>query len=429
MNLKQLLILIVLVVVLGGAGLMIYRSNQSSWETGNQGVGQKLLGKLAVNDVAAILIKSGTNEVNLVKKDQWRVKERNDYPANYGEISGFIIKAADLKCAQTEDISRSQLARYKLLPPGSGTNTATLLELRDQNGKAIRSILLGKSHMHKSNRPSPMGEMGDEGGGWPDGRYVMVGTDAKTVSLVTDPLSNIEPLPGNWLNKDFFKVEKVRSISVTYPVATNSWKITRDTEAGEWKLAEAKPGEQLDSSKTSMLNNALNSPSFNDVAAASKAPEFGLDKPTLATLDTFDNFTYTVKIGQKTNDIIPMMVSVTAKLPKERTPGKDEKPDDKTKLDKEFKDKQKPLEDKLAQEKNCENWIYLVSSWTLDPVLKERNQLLAEKKEEPKKDDKPAASATPPTPTPIPAPAPAPAPPPTSPPASDTAATKPPGAK
>ena len=47
-----------------------------------------------------------------------------------------------------------------------------------------------------------------------------------------------------------------------------------------------------------------------------------------------------------------MVVAVTAQLPKERTPGKDEKPEDKARLDKEFKDKQKKLEDKLSQEQS-----------------------------------------------------------------------------
>ena len=396
MNRKQLLILLGLVVVLGVAGLVLHKRNQSSWQgSGRQGAASKLLGDLPVNDVAAIVIKGGTNELDLVRKDNlWRVKQRNDYPANFSEISSFLLKAADLKAVQTEEIGPSQLGRYKLLPPGPATNTAVLVELRDQGGKVIKSLLLGKTHMRKSEgRPSPMGEMG-ESEGWPDGRYVMVGTGAKTVAVVSDPLSNIEAKPESWLNKDFFKVEKIRSIAVTYPVATNSWKVTRDTEtASEWKLADAKPDEKLDSSKTSSFSYAFSSPSFNDVLPGDTKPEqTGLDKPTVVTIDTFDNFTYTIKLGQKTNDNLPMVVAVTAQIPKERTPGKDEKPEDKTKLDKEFKDKQKKFEDKLAQEQAYGKWVYLVSNWTVDSLLKERNQLMVEKKEEPKKDEKAAAA-------------------------------------
>src|ERR1017187_1921280 len=120
MNRKQLIVLIVLLVVLGIVGLKLYQSNQTSWQGGaRQGTPLKLLGDLPVNDVAAIVIKGGTNQLDLVKKDGlWRVKERNDYPANFSEISGFLLKAADLKAAQTEEIGPSQLGRYKLLPPG-----------------------------------------------------------------------------------------------------------------------------------------------------------------------------------------------------------------------------------------------------------------------------------------------------------------------
>jgi hypothetical protein len=167
-------------------------------------------------------------------------------------------------------------------------------------------------------------------------------------------------------------------------------KLRLETETGVWKLADAKPGEQLDASKASGVTSPLGSPSFVDVAAGAKPESLGLDKATVATVETFDQFTYTLKVGQKTNDNYPLMMSVAAQLPKERTPGKDEKPEEKTKLDKEFKDNQKKLEDKLNQEKAYEKWIYLVSTWTVDPLLKERAQLMVEKKEEPKKDDKAA---------------------------------------
>src|SRR5208337_358583 len=147
--------------------------------------------------------------------------------------------------------------------------------------------------------------MGEEDG-WPDGRWVKVGTDSDTVDLIAESLSNIEPKPDAWLNKDFFKAEKVRAIDVDSPIATNSWKVTRDSESGDWKLADAKAGEELDSSKTSGLSSAFSSPSFNDVVVNSKPEQLGLDKPTVVKVDTFDNFTYTLKVGQKTNDAFPL---------------------------------------------------------------------------------------------------------------------------
>jgi len=392
MNRKQLIILVVLLAVVGGAGLMIRRHSQSSWQSADKNIGQKLLGGLPINDVAQLVIKHGTNEVNLARKDNlWRVRERNDYPANFQQISEFLIKASELKVTQSEKAGRSQLPKLALAP-GQGTNLPTEVDFKDQGDKTLRSLLLGKKHMKKSERPSPMGEMGDEG--WPDGRWVKVG-DSDTVAVISEAFVNIEPKPDQWLNKDFIHVEKVRSLAAVFLNATNSWKLTRETESGEWKLAEAKPTEILDSTKTSSLAGALGSPSFSDVVVGAKPEALGLDKPTTLTIETFDGFTYNLKVGQKTNDNYPLALTIAAQFPKERTPGKDEKAEDKTKLDKEFKDSQKKLEDKLAQEKTFEPWTYLVNSWTLDSVLKERSQLMTEKKEEPKKDEKAASSAAP----------------------------------
>jgi hypothetical protein len=392
MNRKQLVILLVVIIVLGGAGLLMRKKESASWGGGSRDVGKKLVENFPINDVTTIELKQGNSDLHLVKKDNlWRVQERNDYPANYSEISGFLLKINDLKVVQTEKVGPSQLGRLSL----AGDSVLTV-DFKDQKDKSVKTLLLGKKHMKKSNQPSPMSQFGGDEG-YPDGRYVKTGTD-DSVALISDGLSNIEPKPDQWLDKDFFKVEKVKSIAVNFPVATNSWKLSRETESGEWKLADAKPTEQLDNGKASGVPNPLGSPSFADVSLAT--PEaLGLDKPTTVAVETFDHFTYMLKVGQKTNDNFPLTMTVSADLPKERTPGKDEKAEDKTKLDKEFKDNQKKLEDKLAAEKKFEKWTYLVSTWTVEPMLKERGQLMAEKKEEPKKEEKPGTTEAPKTET------------------------------
>jgi hypothetical protein len=389
MNRKQFTILLVTLVVLGAAGLAVYRRQNLSTGGGNPSVGQKVLPNLPYNDVALISFRDNAGQLDLIKTNElWRVQERGNYPANYSLISEFLLKLKDLKAVQCEEVGPSDLRRLSL-SPDQGTNSPVIVELKDANGKSISTLWLGKKHMKKSNRPSQFGDMGDEG--WPDGRYLTLGANAKTVTLISDPLSNAESKPEQWLNKDFFRIEKPRSISVVFQNPTNSWKLTRDTEAGEWKLSDAKPEEKLDSSKVSGVSNPFSSASFNDVLVKSTPAETGLEKPTLVTVETFENFSYNLRVGAKTNDAYALTVSVAAELPKERTAGKDEKPEDKDKLDKEFKEKQKKLEEKLAQEKGFENWVYLVSSWTVDSVLKERNQLMVEKKDDTKPKDQGAS--------------------------------------
>jgi len=68
--------------------------------------------------------------------------------------------------------------------------------------------------------------------------------------------------------------------------------------------------------------------------------------------------------------------SLTATLPPARTPGAEEKPADKTRLDAEFAARQKTLAEKLAKESAGTNWVYQLSAYSVDELLKPRAQLL-----------------------------------------------------
>jgi hypothetical protein len=386
MNRKQLILLLVALAVFGGAWLMMRNRNQQSWEPSGTRLGQKVLPDFQMNNVAAIHIK-GDGELDLAKKnDKWRVSQRNDYPANFSGISDLLIKMEGLKIAQAEPIGPSQLGRMHLAEPGAGPEAAALVEFKDERGKVLQSLLLGKTHTRQSGRPSPMsfgnGEM-------PDGRFVMLKSNPGEVLTVSDPLDSVDPKPATWLNKDFFKVEKPQSISFVSTIASNSWTLTRAAESSPWVLSDIKPGEVLDSNKVSSLASTLGYPSFVDVATNAV-----LDKPLLVTITTFDHFAYTLKIGSKTaaNDY-NMTVAVSADFPKERVAGKDEKPDDKKKLDKEFSDKLKLMEDKLKQEAALDHWTYLVNNWLIDPLIRDRAQLMLDKNAG-KKGGKPSTDAS-----------------------------------
>ena len=389
MNRKQFGILIVLLIVLGGAGWLVQQGRDRAAGAGEQGTGQKLVGEsFPINDVARITIKQGTNELNLVKKnDLWRVSERYDYPANYSAISGFLLKLRDLKVIQSEAVGASQLPRLQLAPLGQGTNSGVMVDFKNKDDKSIKTLTLGKKHLRKGQPPAQQFQMGEESMAY--GRYILVAGNTQNALLIAEPLNNIEPKAGEWLSKDFFKVERPKAIAVTFPAATNSWKIVRDTDSGDWKLADAKGDEKLDQARASSVSSPFASPSFNDVLSPNTKPQDnGLDKPIVVTIDTFDDFTYTVKVGSKSDQDYPVTMTVLANFPKERIPAKDEKPEDKDKADKAWQTRQQQLEEKIKQSKRFENWTYLVPSWNVDPILKERKDLLVEKKEEVKPGDK-----------------------------------------
>lgn len=390
MNRKQFLILLVLVAVIGGAGLLVNKQRQGDWQQSSTGGGQKLAGALDVNAVATVTIKSSAGELNLTKSGEtWVVKERGDYAANFSNIADLIRKFADVKAVQSEQVGASQYARLELQAPGDGEGKGTLVELKGKDGKALKAVVLGKKQTKKSEG-GPFG-----GGDFPVGRWVRDTASKDTVIVTSEQFADAEPKPENWLDKDFLKVEKLKSIAVTY--ATNAavgWKATRETEGAEWKLADVKAGENVDTNKLSALGSPLSSPSFSDVVANPQADKLGLDKPATLVLETFDGFTYTAKAGTASGDNYPFQISVAANFPKARTPAKDEKPEDKEKLDKEFAEGQKKLGEKFAADQKFAKWTFLVTKYTLDSVLKSRTDLMVEKKDEPKPAE-PKAGATP----------------------------------
>lgn len=374
MNRKQLSLILGLVVVLGGLGLWLNQRGRSSFSTGSYRMGEKVLGDFDVNAVAGMIIRQGTNSVELSKKEeQWVVLQRGGYPANFAEVSELVRKLWGLKVVQPVEVGPSQLARLELHSSSAAEFSGTSVELIDKDAKPIRSLLLGKKHIRAGAQPSPLG--GDEG--WPDGRYVMPDGKADAVSLVSESFSNVEPKPEQWLNKDFFKIEKVKSVSVTYAAATNSFSLRRETDAGDWALIDAAPGEQLDKSKASAVPSAMAWPSFTDVVVDPQPEVTGLASPTVAVLETFDGLTYTIRTGNKSGEeAVYLSMSLTADLPKQREPGADEKPEEKERLDKEFEDRIGKLREKVTREQSLSQWTFLVSKWTVDGLLKQRHELL-----------------------------------------------------
>lgn len=355
MNRKQFIILLVFAALVGSAGLVIYQRNNGSWQSAEADIGRKLLPNLAVNDIAQISIRTGTNVLNLARHDNlWRVRERGDYPANFSQISDLLLKLADLKIIQNQEIEPSQLGRFELLPPDSQTDAGTLVELKDQNGKTLDSILLGKKHMKQPASSSSPDGMGGET--WPDGRYVMVGAGSETVAVISDPLESVVPQPEQWLDKDFFSIDRPCAISAQFAQATNSWKLTRASETNDWRLAGARANEKLDASKISSITNPFSSVSFNDVALLADQVDFSHSASnTVLTVGTFDGLNYVANIGSKQADNYPVNFSITTNSTVAGTAA-----------------------DKLAQAKKYEHWTYYLPAYSVDELLKPRTQLLIE---------------------------------------------------
>ncbi|MCX8109484.1 MAG: hypothetical protein N3G20_11855, partial [Verrucomicrobiae bacterium] len=160
MNRRQLTLLVAAALIIGGLGLWVRNRRAASYQTSTGLMGQKVLGDFDVNSIAHVVIRHGTNELNLVRRDEvWTVKERGGYKANFSEISDFLRKLWELKIVQAQTVGPSQLGRLELLTEGE--KPGTVVELRNESGQVVRSIILGKQHRRQPSQSSPFG--GDEG--------------------------------------------------------------------------------------------------------------------------------------------------------------------------------------------------------------------------------------------------------------------------
>lgn len=389
MNQKQLGILVALVVVLGGIGIVAFKSKKSDWSPDAASTDAKVIADFPMNDVSEITIKNKDGEVNLSKGESgWTVKERGGYAANFDNIHELLRTVWEMEPVQKPKVGETHLGRLNLLDPSDADDAeqaATRVDFKA--GGATHTLFIGKEHMRKQQAQGPMG-----GGSFPDGRYVMVGDDLESISLVEPTFGSVTGTAESWLNKDFIKVEKVKSIKYIPAETTNAWSVTRDSDSGDYTLVDKKEGEELDSAKTSSLKFLMSSPSFVDVAVGKKDEETGLDKPTKASIETFEGFSYDLSVGkQDDKEQFFIKFDVSAKIEKERKSAEDEKPEDKEKLDKEHKENVEKAEEKLAKEKKLAGTVFVVSKYTVDALMKSRKDLL--KGPEEKKDDASSAGA------------------------------------
>ncbi len=368
MNRKQFLWLMLAVLVLGGAGLALFWQDITAYRDSGAKIGARLVPEIKVSDVAKLRLKDASQEVTLVLKDKvWRVEQRGGYPADFSEISGLILKLLDVKILQSETVGASLHGRLNLLAPGkdSKEGTGTLVELSDASGKVLAGMVLGKVSLKKD----PMNPLPNARDGVPAGRHILVAGRGDTVVVVSDPLEKAVAAPGAWVAKDFFKVDRIRTLQLAGEGAA-SWKIARNEEWGQWKFAGS--GGTLNPSAAVSVTNALGSLAFSDVVLDDKA---GSGKAAVFTAETFDDLTYTIRLAPHANGDFVLRFSVAGTPPKTRKPEAGEKPEDAAKRDKEFADSLRLLEARVQLEQARSQWAYVVPGKTVAQLLLKREQM------------------------------------------------------
>jgi hypothetical protein len=396
MKAKQLVILLLVLAVAGGIGLYLARQKQSAWQgASSSGIaGQKVMGEFDPNAAATLSIQAADGaKVTLSKAgEQWVVKERGDYPADFDKIGSFVRQLWDLKAVQEVKATDAQLPRLGLAKTKEEAtgSASTVIELLGKEENRIAGVILGKLHYRDGGE--------EEGGGFATGRYVMALGDAgKSPALVSETFSNAEAKPEQWLSKEFLQITGIKTVTLEGAEEGMQWLLKRAEAGGAWELEGRLEPEKLDSAKIPSIDGLLGSPRFVDVLTPGNGPD-GMEQPTKIAVTAADGFRYAFEVGKPQNDRYPVRVTAGAELAEKREAKPDEKPEEKEKLDKEFEARRTELVAKLEKEKKFEGRLFLMEQFSIKPLLVKRTDLLA-----------PPATPTP-TPTPAPGASPSPAP-------------------
>ena len=402
---KKILLLLIILGALIGTAVVFQKQQSASLNTAaSRGTKQRelLLPGLDITAVRKFVIKDEKSSVTVAISDDLKsatVAERGGYPASIDKLSAALADLREQKIASKQEIRKGAWVKRKLKAPGDGKEgIGTQLELIGSSDKPLAAMVLGENVEIAGGKTSTPMMGGNQ-------RLVRVPDDGETVWVVSNTFFDLEPKPENWVDKAFIDVQKIKDITVTSPKAEDSWKVSRaDENAAEFTLADSKGGESLDATKLP-ASSILSSPSFNDVNGKEKAAEL-LKGASKVKINTFDGFAYDVqvaKVSKDGSDKYFVSVNVSANIPKVRAPVKDEKEEDKKKKDEEFATAKKAREDKLAKEQKFAGWVYEVSEYTVNNLLKKRSEIV--------KASAPASAAPSPAPaTPGAATAPAPIP-------------------
>jgi hypothetical protein len=287
MNARFALILVVLLAVLGGAAVVFYQQERGR-QAGNVGtLGQPVLKNLQAAEVASIRIVEPKSTLTVLRKDdRWVIPERGGFPADVGKVREFVLQALSLKVGQSEPIGDKDRARLNL--DASGTQ----VEFGNAEGKALATLTVGKKYFKR--------EVDNPEKARADGRFVALPADPKTVYVVSDPLAQATARSAEWIDRRSFQVEKVKTLELRYPDG-GGWRIERDGDNADWRLAGLRPGEKLDVTKANAASYSLSLLELADVAPKDVS-DTGLDKPVSIEATTLEGRAYSIKVGKLQGD-------------------------------------------------------------------------------------------------------------------------------
>ena len=376
MSKRQIIILWSIAAVLAAVVLIIKISQQDPDQVATERrPGETLFESFPAEDISRVTIKGAQQSLTLDKRDNaWVVVERDDYPADTTAVHELIRTINDL------EVNRAIEAGTKLAPrfgmdADSKKEEKHGLEIGffGVEGKQLARVSLGKNIEHNSAGNMPGATM-------MVGRYVRNHADESGFYGTTEMFSSISDDAKEWLRDVFINPEKIESVQVSKTDGEDGeWHLKRESEEAAFQVVDARPTEVANTDLANRLGNLFAYAGFDDVVPADELKQRATVKgKRTAIIKTFEGFTYIITMtpAAGNDQQYLLQIAVDATLPEERKKAEGESEQDAAKLDEAFAKRRQQLQDKLKEAKFFEGRTYLVPKSAVDPLLRNRADMV-----------------------------------------------------
>lgn len=384
MKTKTLVILLLILGALAGAGTLIIRLKAPERSQGR--LGTHLLDQLPANEIMSITIQSPDEAVSLKKKkDLWVVTNRFDYPADFSKIIDMVRKLKEATIGRQFEASEDTRERLSLRDPDDSNASKEAkgirILLKDEKESPLARILLGKTR-----------NTGTEGS-FSEGRYVMLGEDS-TIYLIDEQFSLFEMKPSSWLDQTLVKVaaDEVKKISIVSGEGEKVlYAFERPEKGKDLEAVNLSSHQKIRKSNLNRLSGALSSLHMEDVVNPSTSLEsLGMGATTRMEYHLFDGTIYRVYPGRECSKADPCYLRLEVDY--QKPSGEKVKPAGDESDKKQQASPEKTPEEYAREAKQLNNrlspWVYVIPQWQHRAFITDLDQLLEKSDKRPTRKNK-----------------------------------------
>ena len=281
---KGVIMLLGVTVVVVVAAMVIRQSEQRSNISTQGAYFPDLLQQS--NQVTKAIIKDRESTTTLKKDgDQWRIVEKNEYPASTEKVRELVLGLARLQRLEAKTNNPELYAKLEVNDINEPESSSKLVQLMNDSDKDLAVLIVGKNKATQGGTSK---------------RQLYVRTPGDAQSWLVEGLMPVLGNTTDWLDKAIIKPEVGEIRSVTVDNADDSFVVSRESaEATDFTLQELGPDEEVESQYTvNQIAQSFKELRLEDVKSKSSF-DLSSTETSRAILESFDGAQIELDIHNK----------------------------------------------------------------------------------------------------------------------------------